>query len=276
MNPALLNWEHISPAAPWANSIGMKFVPVPGTQVLFCIWLTRMRDYEAYAGSRPKIDPRWSDKTETYGLPISESPEHPVCNVSWNDAKAFCEWLSEREQRSNVLSPKLHYRLPTDVEWSRAVGLDYEAGKTPEEKSDNMEKIFPWGTQWPPPRGAGNFADETLRAQSQKTAQPRPHIAGYDDGFATTSPVGSFPPNRYGLYDLSGNLLEWCEDLYSPEAPGFFIPDYQKVQKVLRGGAWISDDAFLLLSGLRYHEGPGVRTHYIGFRVVLAGLVGQV
>ena len=92
--------------------------------------------------------------TETYGLPISQTPEHPVCNVSWLDAKAFCEWLSEGEQRSKMLSAGLHYRLPTDAEWSKAVGLEYEAGNTPEEKSDKMERIFPWGIQWPPPNMA--------------------------------------------------------------------------------------------------------------------------
>ena len=58
MNPALLNWERISPDDPWQNSLGMNFVSVPGTLGLFCIRLTRMRDYSAYAGTRPNIDQR--------------------------------------------------------------------------------------------------------------------------------------------------------------------------------------------------------------------------
>jgi formylglycine-generating enzyme required for sulfatase activity len=270
MNIALVNWERISPDDPWQNSLGMKFVGGPGTKVLFCIWLTRMSDYNAYGTACPKIDPSWTHKTESYGLPVSETPEHPVCNLSWYDAKGFCEWLSAREQRRKVLSPALHYRLPTDAEWSKAVGLDNEIGETPEEKCDNKESIFPWGTQWPPPPGAGNFADETLRARSLKSIQPRPCITGYDDGFATTSPVGSFPPNQYGLYDLSGNLQEWCEDEYSPEDPNYFLPDYQKGARVMRGGAWTSDHPLLLLSGLRYRESPKVRNSIFGFRVVLA------
>ena len=197
MSIAPINWERLSADNPWENSLGMKFVGIPGTQVLFCIWLTRVKDYSVFAASCPKTDPSWEKKTDTYGLPLSETPEHPVCNVSWYDAKDFCAWLTERERRGNILSSTLHYRLPSDVEWSKAVGLADEVGRTPEERCESQAAgVFPWGTLWPPPHGAGNFADETLRARALNSIQPRHCISGYDDGFATTSPVGSFPRNR--------------------------------------------------------------------------------
>lgn len=271
MNLDSTDLERISADAPWENSLGMKFVSIPGTKVLFCIWLTRVRDYSTFGTSCPNIDPSWAKKTDTYGLPICETADHPVCNVSWHDAKDFCAWLTEREQRLKLISSALRYRLPADAEWSEAVGLTGEIGKTPEEKCDNSRAaVFPWGTQWPPPSRAGNFADETLRAVSLNSIQPRPCIGGYDDGFATTSPVGSFPPNSYGLYDLSGNLCEWCEDEHCPEKPGHTIREYQKGRRVLRGGDWTISQAVQLLSGQRFGESPRHRNCYSGFRVVLA------
>jgi formylglycine-generating enzyme required for sulfatase activity len=271
MNIVLANWESVSADEPWENTLGMKFVSVPGTEVLFCIWLTRVRDYSTYAALCPKIDSSWAKKTDTYGLTICETPEHPVCNVSWHDAKAFCAWLTEQEQRSEILSSAMHYRLPADAEWSKAVCFTDEVGETPEEKCENQKTaVFPWGRQWPPPSGAGNFGDETLRARALNSIQPRPCISGYDDGFATTSPVGSFPPNRYGLYDLAGNVCEWCEDEHCREKPGYFTPDHQKGRKVLRGGDWTISQPVQLLSGQRFAENPKVRNAYSGFRVVLA------
>ncbi len=250
----------------WQNSLGMRFVGVLETEVLFCVWLTRVQDYEAYAIANVGVDQSWKKKTEVYGLPISDTPDHPVYRVAWEDAQGFCRWLSQREQQANVISRDLHYRLPTDAEWSRAAGLADETGKTPEEKHQNMKAVFPWGTQWPPPTGAGNFADETLGVESRKSMQERPYISGYKDGFATTSPVGSFPPNQYGLYDLSGNLLEWCEDGYSP---GGHLPALQSARS-MRGGAWTSYLPQTLMSGHRHYENPKCRYDYYGFRVVLA------
>jgi eukaryotic-like serine/threonine-protein kinase len=147
------------------------------------------------------------------------------------------------------------------------VGLNDEQGDTPEEKYEHMKEIFPWGTQWPPPAHAGNFADETLGVKSNQTIQERPYIKGYDDGFATTSPVGAFPPNQFGIYDLSGNLLEWCEDEY---APGARLPAHLQGAHPMRGGAWTSSFALSMMSGYRHYAYPSARFDYYGFRVVLA------
>jgi hypothetical protein len=110
----------------------------------------------------------------------------PVVHVSWEDAEAFCKWVGGR--------------LPTQEEWEHAArgGL---AGKN-----------YVWGDDWPPPKGAGNFADAALK---RKYTTGLTTIDGYDDGFAESAPVGSFKPNGYGLYDMAGNVWEWVsEQLY--------------------------------------------------------------
>jgi heme-degrading monooxygenase HmoA len=132
---------------PWQNSLGMKFVPVSGTQVLFSIWDTRVEDFRAFVYSALRRDggmwslgtDGWKQLGATWKEPgFSQGPTDPVVGVSWDDANAFCEWLTKRERRSGALPEGMHYRLPTDQEWSVAVGLDSEPGNTPEEKDSKV------------------------------------------------------------------------------------------------------------------------------------------
>jgi hypothetical protein len=238
---------------PWENSLGMKFGPVPGTEVLFCILETRVQDYAAYAGSNPGVDGSWQH-VEFKGVPVSGGPDHPVTMVSWDEAQAFCEWLTRKERTESKLAAAQLYRLPTDLEWSAAVGLGNESGSTPEERDEKVPGVYPWGRAWPPPRGSGNFADESAKARFTDFTI----IEGYRDGFATTAPVGSFPPNQFGLYDLSGNVWEWCEDLYKSS----------EKWRVLRGGSWSDNDPRGLLSSYRACE-PTRRSGLVGCRCVL-------
>jgi len=246
------------PAAPCrTNSLGQVFVPVPATKVAFAIFETRVKDFAAFAATQPKLDgPNWNHAFYHGITPVSPGPDFPVVNVSWNDAQAFCAWLTGRERAAGTISTNAVYRLPTDEEWSRAVGIGgLETGATPQEKSAKLENVYPWGTQFPPPPGAGNFADQA--ALNYFTNWP--HIENYNDRFVTTAPVGSFTPNALGIYDLAGNALEWCDDFY----------DASHRQKVLRGGAWNNCGPKSLLSSYREHVAPQRFSVVTGFRCVL-------
>ena len=234
----------------WENSLGMRFKPVAGTKVLFCIWETRVQDYAAYAAANSGVDGRWKDPVWA-GKPVTPGPTHPVVEVSWDDAKAFCQWLTEKERKDSKLSAGEEYRLPTDAEWSWAVGIgDREGSGTPKEKDGKLKDVYPWGTQWPPPNKAGNYRDLGEHK-----------IAGFHDGYEHTSPVGSFSANGQGLYDLGGNVWEWCEDWYSSG----------QIARVLRGASWINNSPDYLLSAYRYSYTPDYRLNNLGFRCVLAG-----
>jgi len=245
-----------SDAVAWTNSLGMKFVPVPGTEVRFCIWPTRVQDYAAFAQANPDVDKSWKDPVFK-GVPVTPGPTHPVVNVCWEDAKRFCEWLTQSEQEQGLIRRTQYYRLPADLEWSAAVGLTNEEGATAQDRDMKITGLYPWGRQWPPPHGAGNFADDTARLKFPEIET----IPGYRDGYATTSPVGEFKPSQDGLYDLAGNVWEWCEDFY----------DGKEGARVLRGGSWGGNDPRRLLSSARNGIGPGYRRSDFGFRVVLVG-----
>jgi serine/threonine protein kinase len=219
---------------PWKNTLGMRFVPVPGTKVLFCVWETRVQDYEAFVKATQR---EWERPS------FDQGPDHPAVNVSWEDAKAFCKWLTDKERAEGKLRADEEYRLPTDAEWSAAVGLPEEVGATPRDKDEKIKDVYPWG-KWPPPVGAGNYA-ESLKV----------------DTHAYTSPVGSFAPNRFGIFDLGGNVWERCEDEYYPGSGS----------RVLRGGSWLSSGPDNLLSSLRNIDSPDYRFGNVGFRCVVGG-----
>jgi formylglycine-generating enzyme required for sulfatase activity len=170
---------------------------------------------------------------------------HPINFVSWNDAKAYTEWLSE--------VTGLSCRLPTEAEWEKAArGL--------------KGWIYPWGNRW----GAAmaNFCDRNCDG-----------ILGdnlADDGFSVTAPVGSFQNGRsfFGLYDLAGNVNEWCEDYYSAT---FYSISTKKNPlnkapsnyRVVRGGAW-DDNPERLQSTYRFKFPSDGRYGTLGFRVVIS------
>jgi serine/threonine protein kinase len=240
---------------PFTNSVGMKFVPVPGTNVLMCIHETRHKDWEAYASAVKSVNPRWKGYVNFGGYVISDRmDDHPVKNVTWDDAVDFCQWLSKREGRT--------YRLPTDKEWSYAVGIghkeDWSPGTTPEMRGGKLQNEFPWGTAWPPPKGAGNFADTAWNEQFPKEND---FVAGYTDGFPATSPVMSFQPNQLGIYDLSGNVGEWVDDWWNGE----------QHDRAMRMSSFFKSARDNLRSACRGHLSPSVfyGNAYVGSRCVL-------
>jgi tRNA A-37 threonylcarbamoyl transferase component Bud32 len=240
--------------APFVNTLGMKFVPVTGTKVLFSVWDTRVRDYAAYARVN-KVGNAWTGQ-ETGGIPVSREPDYPVIGVTWENAQGFCQWLTEKETAGNRLPKEAKYRLPTDEEWSRAVGLDSEQGATPAEKSGKNWVDYPWGRIFPPTQKVGNYADSALHEKFPKD----PWLAGYTDGFIVTSPVGSFFPNAFGLYDMGGNVWQWCEDWF----------DQDQEERVMRGASWDSCVEVTLLSSNRGHCPQTFLSIRTGFRCVVA------
>ena len=247
----------VSAAERRTNSLGMIFVPVPHTKVAFAIYETRVRDFQVFGAGQLGLDgTNWNHALYHGVTPVSAGLDYPVVNVSWNDAEKFCAWLTIVERKRGTISRQEYYRLPTDAEWSWAVGIGArESGVSPKDKSGKLADVYPWGSQFPPPPGAGNFADQA--ALNYFTNWP--HIEGYNDGFVTTSPVGSFRPNALGIYDLAGNAEEWCEDDY----------DATHKHRVLRGGAWINCGPRSLLSSYREHAGPARFSVATGFRCVL-------
>jgi formylglycine-generating enzyme required for sulfatase activity len=241
--------------APVTNSLGMRFVPVPGTDILMCVHETRRRDYAPYHAAIPGADQSWKS-TDIYGTPFKEDENLPVMRVSWEDAMLYCDWLSHKEGRL--------YRLPTDREWSRAVGIgtDEAPYMTPGELSAKITGVYPWGAQWPPPAGAGNYAADAAKAQAlmeNPKLDLKGIVEGYKDGFATLAPVMSLKPNALGLYDLGGNVQEWCLDWFDEKAG----------RRVMRGAAWNKHLDTHLISSRRDHTAYDGRGFNIGFRLVL-------
>lgn len=224
------------------NSIGMEFAPVG--DVMFSVYETRVKDFITFAGESGFSKPTWKSPG------FEQSLDHPVVRVSWNDANLFCKWLTERERKLGLLAAGEYYRLPTDVEWSKAAGLPEEGGDSPQARDHLFADRFPWGIQWPPPVGSGNF-------RGQETGSDIA-IKGYTDAFPWTSPAGSFKPNEYGLYDMSGNVWEWCMDTFNKQA---------KV-RVLRGGAFDVSLKDGLISSCRISAQPERERDSWGFRVV--------
>jgi formylglycine-generating enzyme required for sulfatase activity len=270
----ILSASLAAPAAEFENSLGQRFVPVPGTAVWFCLWDVRVEDFAAFVAATHYdataqvvaiTAQGWKQNGATWRSPgFPQGPLHPVCAINWADARAFCAWLTAKERQEHRLRPGEFYRLPTDAEWSAAAGLSPEGPGTPAEKESHSAAAYPWGPHWPPDPGAGNYAGEEARDghwPAEGTV-----IAGYRDGFARTSPVGSFAPNQFGLYDMTGNVWQWCEDWREPAHR----------HRVLRGGSFYNASPKDLLASRRPDfDPPETRAVNFGLRCVLVGIEGR-
>lgn len=219
------------------NSLGEKYLAVPGSAVLFALHETTVAQWQAFL-SENKYD--WNYKPH-----FEQGQDHPVVGITVQDAQVFCAWLTDKERAAKKINVAQSYRLPTQSEWDAAVGLIKmrKPDLTVEEQVQDG-RTFPWGLTWPPPAKAGNFAEA--------------EIPGYEDGFAFTSPVGQFAPNADGLYDLAGNVWEWCWDA-----------EVRADQEgVLRGGSWAYFRSECLTSSYRYRVPANLRMSTIGFRTV--------
>ena len=171
----------------------------------------------------------------------------PVINVSWNDAKAYLGWLSARTGK--------HYRLPTEAEFEYA------------ERAGSAAR-YSWG-DGDPDRVIGNFTGEGDRSPSKRSwtsAFPR-----YSDGYWGPAPTRSFAANRYGLFDMEGNVSEWVEDCWHDnytraprDSTAWVNPGCER--RVVRGGSWGSDPD-QVRSAFRIAARTDTRSARVGFRV---------
>jgi formylglycine-generating enzyme required for sulfatase activity len=205
-----------------------------------------MGKYEVTNAQYQRFEPGHdSGSYESYNL---NGPDQPVVRVTWQEAVAYADWLSGKTG--------LRFRLPTEAEWeyaARAGGAGYR----------------PWGDDPNQACRYANIYDETAR----KT-KPLPW-ANYpcEDGQAVVAPVGKYAPNRFGLYDMLGNVAEWtCSEYDSAYAGGetrCADPNAAGGRRVLRGGSW-TEFPELLRFAYRFPTVPGNRKFDYGFRLVLA------
>jgi formylglycine-generating enzyme required for sulfatase activity len=191
---------------------------------------------------------------------------NPVVNVSWAEAVEYCNWLSSEEglvpayekrfEKWEPVRPTPNgYRLPTEAEWAWAIRYQGRSKANP----------FPWGGRLPPRRDSGNYADQAA-ADHVPTVLP-----GYDDGYASTAPIGTFKANALGIYDGGGNVAEWVQDYYSVPQPGqterVVDPAGPKrgSQHVIRGSGWRHAGVTELRGSYR-DFGNGGRVD-VGFRI---------
>jgi sulfatase modifying factor 1 len=159
------------------------------------------------------------------------APNQPVVGVTWFDAVAFCRWLTK--------TAGVACTLPTEAQWEAAA------------RGGLVGQPYPWGSQAPAAGGVyrANFHSDLPGAT----------------GFRFTAPVGSFPANGYGLFDMAGNVSEWCQDRYVPlRTGGPFKPG---ILGLLKGGSFISGPRDLRVAA-RQSAPPSYADGYIGFRVV--------
>jgi formylglycine-generating enzyme required for sulfatase activity len=198
--------------------------------------------YQTEADTKGKKD-AWKE----VGWPRND--RHPVLMVSRNDCLAFCRWLSAKEGRL--------YRLPTEAEWEYAC----RAGTTTRFHSgDAVESL----------RLVANIDDLSV-----KQWDPNWPAKPWNDGYVNTAPVGQFKPNDFGIYDMHGNVYEWCSDYYDPKAykGGPRVDPTGPAsgrEGVIRGGCWwgtgVKDPN--PRSALRVSVETGYTSGTVGFRVV--------
>jgi formylglycine-generating enzyme required for sulfatase activity len=205
------------------------------------------------------------------GMVASQSLEiddHPVVNVTWQDAAAFCNWLSEKDglvpvyengaEGLQARSPLPNgYRLPTESEWVWVARYGAKPGAALK---------YPWGASLPVADGSGNYADQSAASLLAST------IEGYRDGYIATAPVTAFPANSLGVHGLGGNVAEWMHDrykIYSSASGAVPVVDPVGPDEgelfVIRGAGW--RDSGVTQLRLSFRDYGNTARNDLGFRI---------
>ena len=233
--------------------------------VLMCAWATRVQDYEQFKKDTEKpgeevVKPenrRLIFDEDSWKNPgYEQGPDFPVVTVTWDEAVAFCQWLTKKERATKMIGPEAEYRLPTVAEWAAAAG--------PEK--------YPWGKAWPPPAKVGNFGGEEY-SRGRGYSGAGDEMKGYEDAHELAAPVGSYAPSRDGLFDVAGNVQTWTQDWYLREmaAKDSADPDDGGGQKFRArvGSTWDTTQKVLMEAGRIRKTSPTLRSQTLGFRCVL-------
>ncbi len=180
-------------------------------------------------------------ETYFYG---SERADFPVVAVTWKDAKEYCKWENKR--------------LPTEAEWEYAA------------RAGRVGGVYPWAG-FSPRNPQGKYLANFNPGRQGQAA----------DGYAFTAPVGSYPPNKWGLHDVAGNVAEWVQDAYTPSYSALsglnpIYRDSEEKRHVVRGGSW-SSNAFQIGVGVRNFQPKDQASARIGFRCAadISSIEGQ-
>lgn len=189
---------------------------------------------------------------------FSQTENHPGVCLSWNDTKAFCTWVNDRERAAGRLPTGCAWRLPGEAEWAYACRGGREGAK------------FWWGDS--PVDGEGRLNGASLDVFPGSDGQHWTQGVSWKDGYAFTAPCGSYGlkgRNGFGLSDMLGNVWEWCEDGYDSNGPHAEIWTKNAAHRVLRGGSFNTQPG-ILRCAFRLSDSPSCVVAFYGFRLCLS------
>ena len=206
------------------NSLSIDMIKIPNKNYEIGKYPVTIAEYMHFAKVNEKHLPEWKqEKLDNYEK-MNLTDNAPIIGVSWHDAVAYCKWLN-KQQKVYV------YRLPTEAEWEYACRAETD-------------------TKW-------SFGDDEKELGKYAWYDENFYDLGEEHEDYGTHVVGAKLPNSWGLYDMHGNVEEWCEDWY----------DKEEKRKVVRGGSWgvIANDS---RSAYRFGSLPTFRYSYVGFRLL--------